>query len=107
MCVCACVPRQQRHHWCDEAEQVEERLRQEAVHGPVWIRGRGTRGTGGAIAQSNTEEQEDAEDDGEPVHPGLEEEEEEGNQGEDSEKMGRRGGGEGTSLFQTGVGAKL
>lgn len=65
------VPGQQRCYRCDDAEQVEERVLQQPLHGPVGVGGGVAGGTGGVVAQSHSEEQSHAEGDRQPVHPGL------------------------------------
>lgn len=65
------VPRQQRRYGGDDAEQVEEGVLQQPLHGPVGVGGGVAGGTGGVVAQSHGEEQGYAEGDGQPVHPGL------------------------------------
>lgn len=51
------VPRQQGSYGSDEAQQVEERLLQQPLHGPVRVGGGVAGGAGGVVAQGHREEQ--------------------------------------------------
>lgn len=67
------VPGQERGDGSDDTQQVEDGVLQQRLHGPVRVRGRVAGGTRSVVAQSDGEEQGDAEGYGGPVHPGLRE----------------------------------
>lgn len=66
-----CVPGQQRGYGSDDAQQVEEGVLQQRLHGPVRVGGGVAGRTGSVVTQSHCEEQGDAEGYGRPVDPGL------------------------------------
>lgn len=65
------VPGQKSGDGRDDAQQVEERISQKSLHGPVGVGGGVTGGAGGVVAQGNCEEQPHAERYRQPVHPCL------------------------------------
>lgn len=67
------VPGQERSDRSDDTQQVEDRLLQQRLHGPVRVRGEVAGRTRSVVTQSDCEEQADAEGYGGPVHPGLQE----------------------------------
>lgn len=69
------VPGQQRCYGSDDAQQVEEGVLQQRLHGPVRVGGGVAGGTGSVVTQSHCEEQGDAEGYERAVDPGLKENE--------------------------------
>ena len=50
------VPGQQGGYRCNGAQQVEERVLQQPLHGPIGVGGGVAGGTGGVVQQSHSEE---------------------------------------------------
>lgn len=65
------VPGQKSSDGCDDTQQIEDRISQKSLHGPVGVGGGVTRGAGGVVAQSHGEEQRHTERYGQTVHPRL------------------------------------
>lgn len=65
------IPGQKSGDRCDDTQQVEERISQQPLHGPVGVGGRETGRTGGIIAQCHSEEEGHTEANRHPVHPRL------------------------------------